>query len=376
MFNQWRYWAVGLVLFSAQPALAGERAFQQINGPCNLRFPEAHRAHPGYQTEWWYYTGNLETGTGRPFGFQYTLFRRQIHPDSEPQANPAGKTSAWRSHQVYLGHAALADIEAKAHYQTERISRGAEFLAGVHPEGQSTRLQLLDWEGRITPQGHQLKVQGDGFAYRFELTPQKPPVLHGDRGYSRKGRTAERASCYYSLTRLKVSGEIQIGKELHTVQGTAWMDHEYSSAYLEPGLAGWDWFSLQLSDDTELMIFLLRHDDGKLSPASSGTYVDSRGRSRHLKRADFTLTSRDIWQSPRSGGRYPLGWTITLPFLDLHLEAEAAFPGQEMQTQATTGVTYWEGSIEANGTRAGRPVQGRGYLEMTGRTGKGFEAPL
>lgn len=154
------------------------------------------------------------------------------------------------------------------------------------------------------------------------------------------------------------------------------MDQEFSSAYLEPGLVGWDWFSLQLSDGTDVMVFLLRREEGGLSTASSGTFVDGDGNAMGLSREDFTVTPGTRWESPRSEAVYPIGWTLVLHPLDLHLELTAAFPDQEMETDETTGVTYWEGSVSVTGTRKGAPVDGNGYLEMTGRTGKGFEAPL
>ncbi|MGB5985297.1 MAG: lipocalin-like domain-containing protein [Desulfobacterales bacterium] len=367
---------VGCLLLALSSTATQAEGFRQIAPPCQLEFPAAHGAHPGFQTEWWYYTGNLQSDAGRLFGFQFTLFRRQLRPDTAPGSVPAGTRSAWRTHQVYLGHAAVADIAQARHLQAESLSRGMDLLAGVFQQGETTRLRLQRWEGIITPEAHRLRAAGDEFAYRLRLTPKKPPVLHGDRGYSRKGSTPQRASCYYSLTRLAVSGEIELGGQTFPVQGLAWMDHEFSSAYLEPGLAGWDWFSMQLSDGTEVMIFLLRRTAGGLSPASSGTFVARDGTARHLRHTDFSLTPGKIWRSPRSGGRYPIDWTIRLPDQGLELRARAAFADQELETRATTGITYWEGSMEISGTRRGRPIQGRGYLEMTGRAGQGFEAPL
>lgn len=359
------------------PSGAEDEKFLQITGPCNLEFPRDHGAHLGYQTEWWYYTGNLEAEDGRRFGFQFTVFRRQLKPGEDESDVRAESRSAWRTNQIYLGHAAVSDIGERKHYHAETMARGMEMLAGVNQNGDTTtRIFLKTWEAAIGREQHRLRAGGKDFHYALELVPEKPPIPHGDAGYSRKGSTAERASCYYSFTRLRVSGTLDIGGERIGVQGLAWMDQEFSSAYLEPGLEGWDWFSLQLSDGTDVMVFLLRKEDGGLSPASSGTFVDATGRAVHLNRDDFALTPEKNWKSPRSKAVYPIQWKIEILPLNLRLDLEAAFPEQEMETTGTTGVTYWEGSVTVEGARQGMPIHGRGYLEMTGRTGAGFEAPL
>ena len=153
------------------------------------------------------------------------------------------------------------------------------------------------------------------------------------------------------------------------------MDHEYSTAPLEPGIVGWDWFSLQLSDQTELMMFLLRNKNGTIHPASSGTLVNDKGETRHLPHDRFTIQVQGSWSSPTTRARYPSRWHIHIPDIDLKLDVQAAVADQEMQTHATTGVTYWEGSVTASGTRADRPVNAKGYVELTGYD-KIFDAPM
>ncbi|MFZ7125886.1 MAG: lipocalin-like domain-containing protein [Desulfobacterales bacterium] len=366
--------AVALAVATSAPGESDD--FLQVTGPCRLEFPRDHGGHPGYRTEWWYYTGNVETDDGRRYGFQFTIFRRQLRAAESPSPRNPGERSAWRTNQIYIGHAAVSDIGAKRHHHAETMSRGIEMLAGIRRSDDTFRIHLKAWEAVISPERHRLKVDGPDFGYELELAPEKPPVLHGESGYSRKGAAPDRASCYYSLTRLRATGTLRIGAESVVVRGLAWMDHEYSSAYLEPGLAGWDWFSLQLSDETELMVFLMRRNDGARSPFSSGTFVGKDGGMVRLDRESFDVTPGGEWRSARSGAVYPLKWRIDVPRAGLTLAVEAAFPDQEMETPRTTGVTYWEGSVSATGSRAGRPVTGRGYVEMTGRTGKGFEAPL
>jgi predicted secreted hydrolase len=207
------------------------------------------------------------------------------------------------------------------------------------------------------------------------LTPIKSPVLHGDAGYSRKGSAPERASCYYSFTRLRTKGTLSKAGETESVEGLSWMDREFSSATLEPGLIGWDWFSLQLSDNTEMMIYLLRKNDGELSPASSGTFVDATGQARPLSKDDFNVEVLQTWKSPISQAVYPAKWQVQIFPLSIDLMIIPNLADQEMRTLKSTGVTYWEGSISLTGTKKGRPLAGQGYAELTGYA-KPFDAPM
>jgi predicted secreted hydrolase len=220
-----------------------------------------------------------------------------------------------------------------------------------------------------------LKVDTRGFSYELTLTPAKPAVLHGLAGYSLKGSTPERASCYYSLTRLAAGGSISVGGQTSRVTGSGWMDHEFSTAPLEPGITGWDWFSLQLSDGTEVMVFLLRRDSGDLASVSSGTFVDAHGTALHLDRGKFNVSVLDVWNSKRSKARYPARWQLQIFPLAIDVTIVSNLADQEMRTSASTGVVYWEGSVSINGTRDGRPIEGQGYVELTGYAGP-FDAPM
>jgi predicted secreted hydrolase len=345
-----------------------------VTGPCRLAFPADHGAHPGYRTEWWYYTGNLAAADGRPFGFQMTVFRRQIGPVSDRRRWP-DPSSAWRTQQLYLGHIALTDVSGQRHFFAEDVSRGALGLAGVSQSGEDTTVVLKSWRIDIGPLVQRLRAATETFSIDLDLAPLKSPVLHGDRGYSRKGDTAERASCYYSFTRLKTEGTIRLhGREL-AVSGLGWMDHEFSSAALQPGIVGWDWFSLQLDNGTELMLYRLRQEDGRTHPASSGSLVGADESIRHLTAADVTLDVAGHWLSPHSGGRYPAAWQVTVPSANLVLAIVPNLDDQEMRTPGSTAVTYWEGSVSIAGQMAGRPVKGKGYVELTGYA-QPFEQPL
>jgi len=368
-----------IILFAAACVISMVNAaeptgYLSVTGPCNLNFPRDHGPHPGYRTEWWYYTGNLQSESGEKYGFQLTFFRSQISPPDERQNWPQ-PTSAWRTQQVYLAHSAISNITEKQHLQAELISREALNMAGSKQIEDTTTLFLKNWSADIGPAQHLLTVNSDGFSYELALTPEKPPVLHGIAGYSLRGSTAERASCYYSFTRLNAEGKLSIGENIVAVKGSAWMDHEYSTAMLEPGLQGWDWFSLQLSDKTEVMAFVLRKEEGGIDPASSATVIGNQGQNRHISNDEFVLTVRNTWKSPHTKAVYPAGWRMQIlpSLLDLTIIPNLA--DQEMHTSGSTGVIYWEGSVSIEGTRAGQPVVGQGYVELTGYD-KTFDKPM
>ncbi|MDJ0783340.1 MAG: lipocalin-like domain-containing protein [Desulfosarcinaceae bacterium] len=359
---------------AAASANADQSGFKTVSGPCALTFPADHGPHPAYRTEWWYYTGNLVSPSNRRFGFQLTFFRSGLERPQEGQEWP-DPASAWRTDQIYLAHAAVSDIDGGRHYQSEQMVRPVLGMAGAQQAGDRVTIHLNAWQTVITPQAHHLKADGADFVLNLTLTPAKGVVLHGEDGYSRKGDGVEEASCYYSFTRLKASGELSVSDARHAVVGTAWMDHEFSTAPLSAELTGWDWFSLQLGDGTEVMIYLLRQAQGDAHPASSGTFVDPAGRTRHLRRDELRVQPLDHWTSPHSGGRYPIRWRVEVVPLALTLLVEANLKEQEMRTPGSTNVSYWEGSVRASGTRGGERVEGVGYVELTGYAAP-FDAPM
>ena len=351
-----------------------DAGFLSVSGPCNLVFPKDHGAHPGYRTEWWYYTGNLQAESGARFGYQLTFFRSQISPPGADQKWPR-PTSAWRAQQIYLGHAAISDISGQRHMRAEQVAREALGLAGTFETAAENVIFIKNWRAQIGEDSHVLKAIADEFSYELTLQPVKQPVLHGQAGYSRKGSKPQQASCYYSFTRLKSSGTLTVGGNTMKVAGLSWMDHEFSTAPLEPGIVGWDWFSLQLSDQTEIMLYQFRNEKGGMSPASSGTYIDASGKPRHLTIDDFSIEVLDRWKSPRSRALYPTKWRLTIFALSIELNLDSNLSDQEMQTPASTGVTYWEGSVSINGSVAKHPVEGMGYVELTGYA-EPFSAPM
>ncbi|MFP5213704.1 MAG: lipocalin-like domain-containing protein, partial [Acidobacteriota bacterium] len=308
--------AIAVLLVLASTANPEDSGYPAITGPCRMSFPADHGPHPDYRTEWWYYTGNLTAGNGAAYGFQLTFFRSRIVPPEAEKSWPEPH-SAWRTAQLFAAHAALTDISRTRFHHAERTGRGAVGIAGAEFKNETATVFLRDWSVVINSSEHTLAARTDDFALDLRLAPAKPPVPHGDGGYSLKGGTPERASCYYSVTRFETTGSLMVDGKPVPVSGTAWMDHEFSSAPLEPGLAGWDWFSLQLEDRTEFMVYFLRRKDGSFSPASSGTYVDASGRATHLNRGEISMEVLDWWESPRSKARYPSRWRLRVDSLGL-----------------------------------------------------------
>lgn len=364
-----------LLLLALSPGSAlSESGFQTVSGPCRFQFPEDHAAHPDFKTEWWYYTGNLKTAEGRRFGYQLTFFRSQTAPSGAKRRWP-DPASGWRTLQIYLAHLAVSDIRGETHRQAETMARGALDMAGVDRRGETVRVFLRDWSAELGPEVHTLRAETPEMGLALDLAPLKPPVPHGEDGYDRKGQGPESASCYYSLTRLRTTGRMRVGDAAFSVSGLSWMDHEYSTAPLEPGIAGWDWFSLQLDDGTELMAYFLRESDGGFSPASSATFVDREGEGTPIGFSGIRLETTAIWKSPDTGAAYPAGWILSVPALALTLSVSPALADQEMETPLTTDVAYWEGAVAVEGTSGDRPVGGRGYVELTGYD-RAFDAEM
>ena len=319
-----------------------------------FEFPRDHGPHPEHKIEWWYFTGNLRSEKGQRLGYQLTFFR--IGAVAKPAVE-----SPWALRDVWMAHFAVSDIEGNEYHYADRLNRAGPGIAGATVE----RIWNEDWSCVIgAPGAFELVAADRGLSIQLKLQDAQPPVIHGQDGISQKGSTAGNASHYYSLTRLKTEGTVTVGGETLAVTGESWMDHEFGTSFLEKGQQGWDWFSAQLDDGSALMLFQLRRTGQEGADTSAGTLIQPDGKVIALKREDFELKPLQRWET------YPVEWEIRIPAQQIALKCRAAMPGQEFRARATPGLNYWEGAVEYQGTSAGRPVTGRGYLEMTGYAGK------
>jgi predicted secreted hydrolase len=341
---------------SLKLAPAEPPAFARVTVPPELRLPEDHGPHFDFQTEWWYYTGQLTTSAGWRFGFELAFFRRGLSPGPPPAAGFA-------TNQIYLAHLAVTDVAGSRHVFAERASRGAAGLAGA--SGRPFGVFVEDWTAAASsPDGSSVRLRAsDGdIVLDLDLRATKPLVAHGERGLSRKSDEPGNASAYVSYTRMAVSGRVGTGGRGEVASGEAWFDHEWSTSALGPGALGWDWWSLQLDDGRELMFFEIRRADKGRESASSGTLVAADGRPRRLSSADVEFEALDHWTSPHSQARYPARWRIRVPSEALELEVKPLLADQEMRT----AFVYWEGAVGVSGTSHGRSIAGKGYVELTG----------
>ncbi|MGO8761694.1 MAG: lipocalin-like domain-containing protein [Desulfobaccales bacterium] len=354
--------ALGLILALLLTGGAGAGEGFETPRPGRIfAFPRDHGAHPEFKTEWWYYVGHLKAASGESFGYQLTFFRVALRkPD--PQAR-----SAWSLNTIYFAHLALTDPARRTFAFREKAGRGALGLSGAAVG--AMQVWIDDWRAELQGEEFHLSAQDRGLGLDLRLKPMKPPALHGDAGYSRKSAKFEVASYYYSLPRLNTRGSITVDGRKLAVTGTSWMDHEFFSSAMAPDLAGWDWFSLQLADGREVMLYLLRQKDGSVDPASGGSLIDPEGHVRHLRRADFQVKATGSWTSPHTQIKYPAGWEITIPEAGYRLTLTPTLPDQEIRAAAPAQVTYWEGQVKIAGTQNGVPVAGAGYAELTGYAG-------
>ena len=321
-------------------------------------FPRDHFNHPDYKTEWWYYTGNLTASDGHKFGYELTFFRQAV---SRAQKNPTD----WDVQDLYLAHLALSDLSGGHFYHTERLNRSGPGVAGASlPLG---KVWNGNWQVQWVNGEQHLQAVADNCALHLIMSSQKPPVIHGKNGVSQKAAGLGHASHYISFTRLLTNGTIELNGKTFQVDGTSWMDHEFFSHRIDEDQSGWDWLSLQLDDNTEVMLYRLRHKGGSVDPFSSGTYVDAKGRSTFLSNTDFTMQpGTETYTSPSTHGIYPIAWRVTIPSLGMDLQIRTALASQEMAIRSIASLSYWEGAITLAGTRSGSALNGVGYLEMTG----------
>ena len=338
-------------------------------------FPRDHGAHPEYKTEWWYYTGHLRTAEGRRYGFEVTFFRVGVENVGRASARPAAagraeaQPTSWDLHAIMPAHFAVTDVQAKDFRYYEKLNRASKFTA----EAAIGKLDVFNegWRATTNPDGSWRLVAKEGEdSLDLVLRARKPPAVHGENGVSVKAPVEGYASHYYSMTRLEAAGTIN-GQR---ATGQAWMDHEFGSSALRENQQGWDWFSIQLDNDAELMLYIIRRRDGTPDVTSSGSLITDDGRVIHIRRDQLRITPTARWKSPKSGATYPVAWRVELPTFNIALNVRPLMNQQELVTHGSTNITYWEGACDVSGTFGGNPVRGQAYVEMTGYD-KAFRAP-
>jgi predicted secreted hydrolase len=326
-------------------------------------FPRDHHAHPEFKTEWWYFTGNLFDQEGQRFGYELTFFRQGIRPAGERDPN----ASRFIVDDLKFAHFAVTDVHGRQFRYEQKMNRGAFGEAGFDDPG--PRLAWIEnWS--LTAKGDdafELTASGAAGILHLDLRSTRPPIVHGENGVSVKTAGGGSASHYYSIPRLETTGTLAGNGSARTVRGESWFDHEWSSSQLGNGQVGWDWVCLQWEDGAALMLYRMRLENGGVDSSSSGTWIAPDGTTTHLKAADFQMTPTSVWKGSATEAKYPIEWRIVLPTQRADFTIKAALEDQELKLGP---ITYWEGAIDAAGTRDGRPIKGRGYLELTGYAGK------
>jgi predicted secreted hydrolase len=350
------------------PSVIYSEEFQRALPGKTFSFPQDHFSHPEFKTEWWYYSGHLQSQSQdkKFYGYQLTFFRTGLQREVKHQK------SKWAIQDLYFAHLALTDESKMKFEYREKISRGSLGEAGTSvfkKDGIPFRVWIEDWSVELKGplvQHHLLKAGEKNLGIELVLIPEKNPVIHGQNGASQKAEGEGYASHYYSITHLKTTGKVFLKNKEIPVEGISWMDHEFGSNQLQEYQAGWDWFSIQLDNGVDWMLYQIRHRDGKIDPYSSGTIIFPDGRYQHLPKKDFQIDVLDQWKSPKSGALYPSEWSVKVPAHQIELTLTPIVKNQELITKESTRVTYWEGSVRVNGKYQGHSIKGRGYVELTG----------
>jgi predicted secreted hydrolase len=316
-----------------------------------MSFPGDFGSHPDFRTEWWYVTGWLTTAQGESLGFQITFFRTKSDAAGD---NP----SSFNPRQILIAHCAISDPKRGRLWQDQRIRRAGMGLAQA-VEG-DTAVSIDRWSLIRRAQKYVARIEAEDFSFDLTLTPTQAVLLNGEGGFSRKGASQSAASYYYSLPHLRVSGSIARQGEHSAVDGEAWLDHEWSSEYLEEQAVGWDWLGLNLDDGSAVMAFRIRGAHGEQRWAG-GTVRSGDGAVKVLLPEDVEFREGRRWISNRTSISYPVEWTVHVG--DRIFTIRPLLDDQENDTRLSTGAIYWEGAVRAS--MGNKPV-GRGYLELTG----------
>jgi predicted secreted hydrolase len=341
-----------LLLCWTSLTLAAPPQFAQVTPGHTIVFPADYGAHPAYRTEWWYATGWLQTPDKKPLGFQITFFRIATGIDD---ANP----SEFAARQLIIAHSALSDPALGKLLPAQKSAREGFGLA--YAATGNTDVKLDDWRLVRADSGqYRVTVVTPDYRLNLLLTPSQPPMLQGDRGYSRKGAKPAQASYYYSEPQLHVSGSVARNGKSVAVSGNAWLDHEWSTSVLDPKAVGWDWVGANLDSGAALMAFRIRDEHG-MPLWAHATLRAADGSMTQYGNSEVRFVPQRYWRSPRTGAHYPVAMQVQTGPLVWQLTPLQ--DDQELDSRQSVGAVYWEGAVSLS--RDGKAA-GRGYLEMTG----------
>ena len=341
-------------------ALAGSgidsAGFKRATNKRTFSFPADHGPHPDYQTEWWYYTGNLSSADGHSYGYQFTIFRTGL------SATPPARASKLAATDVYLGHFAFTDGPHQHFYAHSQAARGGGLgVAGA--SGEPYRIFVNNWQ--VEGSGDQVQVTAatDQITLSLKLRTLKPPTLQGDDGLQQQGTARGNAAYYYSFTRMVTEGTVVIEGKPVAVTGLSWFDHEWGTQSLGPGQIGWNWFALHLPDGRDVMWYEFLRADGTVDRQfGQGSITAGDGSVKRLRPKDVQVETLGSWSSPNTGTRYPARWRLQIPNDRLDVQIEPLIADQELRV----GLVYWEGAVTVHGMSNGQPVTGSGYVELAG----------
>ncbi len=339
-----------IILFSSFNCLA---EYQTVKPNYQFNFPKDHGSHENFPMEWWYFTGHLNSEDKRTFGFEITVFRVGVD-DFRVSSSP------WKSKNIFIVHTALTDDQDKKYYHQEELIRESFDLVKSSPE--SLNISALNHQIQLIDDQLKLSISLPNYQLNLELQAKKPVILQGASGYSAKSKENGSASLYTSFTNLQGSGQLILNQQKLLVSAKTWMDHEVMGKTVNREEAGWDWFAIQLDNNTELMLYYLKDSAGNITNYSKGSFINHFGKKENLELTDYQIEVLDYWKSSETQISYPALWKINVPKFNLNLIVKPTLSNQEF-TSKDLSVTYWEGrSLVYQSNKK----TGQAYVELVG----------
>lgn len=324
--------------------------FQSDLNKSIFTFPQDHSVHEEKTTEWWYYTGHLHQNN-RQFGYELTFFRVKAPSGDSPP--------------IIFAHFAISDIQNLKFYHEERMYRPLGGVSGY--KIQPFEIWVTDWKIIIERNKHYLYAKNKNIELNLELTENKPPIAHGNKGKSYKSDHNQDFSYYYSITNLKTKGQLRINNNSFPVSGTSWMDHEWMTLdSRDITVTNWDWFSIQLDNNTEIMFYIIKDKKKTIQNVSCGTIIFPNGNKEFLALKEVDIKVLKQWTSTNTQKTYPAQWKLEIPKYKAKLILKPFMNNQELYNNQFSKITYWEGAVSVSGTFKEKQVKGNAYIELTG----------